>query len=89
MDADGANRDWMVLKMKVSSSTRLADATELSSLFMVRRGVSMTTQSGPARTVADRLRPESKLNSPKNWPANAETVSSAEISICTSPAKTL
>ena len=71
MDADGANRDWMVLKMKVSSSTRLADATELSSLFMVRRGVSMTTQSGPLALSPIVFAP-SKLNSPKNWPANVK-----------------
>ena len=54
--------------MKVSSSTRFTASTDATSLFMVRRGVSTSTQKSPARTVAERRRPESRLISPKKLP---------------------
>ena len=48
--------------------TRLTDSTELINLFIERRGVSISTQSSAAVTVALRRRPEIRLISPKNCP---------------------
>lgn len=47
---------------------RLTDATELMSLFIERRGVSIKMQRSPAVTVALRRRPEMRPISPKKSP---------------------
>jgi hypothetical protein len=52
--------------MKTSSIVRRTCGTELISLIIERRGVSISTQPSPATIVAERRRPESRLISPKN-----------------------
>ena len=66
-----------------------AASTEFSSLFMVRRVFSMRTRPLPARTVAERRRPDSRLISPKKFPCPEAMVSPRATSICTSPSRTV
>ncbi len=84
-DTLAAKWAWIARRMKVSSTTRLTSATELISLFIERRGVSITTQPGPALTVAERRRPEIRLISPKNSPEPRRTMRAGSVGeICTS-----
>ena len=69
--ARGANWRCNSRTMKIQSMPLRTSSLEFMSLTMVRRGVSTSTQAGPAIARSVRGRPDSRLISPKNSPADS------------------